>query len=61
MDENMIQMNKEPCTADYEFVWFDDGNDNTEETVEKHSQTQLETNLDEQVKGVLDSSTNMLI
>ena len=54
-------MNKEPCTVDYEFVWFDDGDDNFQETMEKHSKKPLENYLDEQVKEVLDSSTNMLI
>ena len=61
MEENMMKMKKEPCTADFDFVWFDGGEDKSEETVEKHSHKSLETDLDEQVKEVLDSSTNMLI
>ena len=54
-------MNKELCTADYDFVWFEDGDDNSQETMEKHSKNPLEDYLDKQVKEVLDSSTNMLI
>ena len=54
-------MNKELCAADYDFVWFDEGDDNSQDTMDKNDEKPLENYLDEQIKEVLDSSTNMLI